>query len=71
MALVTLEVIPTVSQLTDLMVNPFVGQMNTTNEYHGGEFICVSDFGSYEPYGETREIQWSEFQEMATKDVKS
>ena len=53
----TLAVIPIVGQLTDQMVKPFCG----SNEYHVGEFVCVSDFGSYEPYGETREIQWSEF----------
>ena len=46
---------------------PFCG----SNEYHDGEFVCIYDFGSYEPYGETREIQWFEFQNMATKDVKS
>ena len=40
-----------------------------SNEYPDDEFICVSDLSSYESYGETREIQWSKFQEMATKDV--
>ena len=66
MAQETQAVNPIVGQLTDLMVNPFMGQMNTTavNSF-------VSDFGSYEPYGETREIQWFEFHEMATKDIKS
>ena len=56
-----------VGQLTDLMVNPFVGQLNTTTV---NSFVSPN-FGSYEPYGETREIQWSEFHGMATKDIKS
>ena len=30
---------------------PFCG----SNEYPDGEFVCVTGFGSYEPYGETRE----------------
>ena len=56
---------PIVGQLTDPMVNPFVGQMNTlaVNSFVSPVSVLMNHMEKPE------KIQWSEFQEMATKDV--